>query len=125
MRNMVRISHPRLWIANGSLRCGRNRVSWWLYVPRHDLDERSVLTAEDDLDVVADCGHERHGSKDPPPKARHRLTRRSNGAQHAAPLQEETLSIGMGVDLAEVGPIRAAIERHGEAFLRRVVTAGE
>jgi holo-[acyl-carrier protein] synthase len=31
----------------------------------------------------------------------------------------------MGVDLAEVGRIKAAIERHGEAFLRRVFTAGE
>src|SRR5580698_8803672 len=31
----------------------------------------------------------------------------------------------MGVDLAEVERIRAAIERHGEAFLRRVYTAGE
>ena len=35
------------------------------------------------------------------------------------------LIIGMGVDLAEVGRIKAAIERHGEAFLRRVYTAGE
>src|SRR5271168_406524 len=33
--------------------------------------------------------------------------------------------IGMGVDLAEVGRIQKAIERHGEAFLRRVYTAGE
>jgi holo-[acyl-carrier protein] synthase len=41
------------------------------------------------------------------------------------PLQGETLIIGMGVDLAEVGRIRAAIERHGEAFLRRVFTVGE
>jgi holo-[acyl-carrier protein] synthase len=31
----------------------------------------------------------------------------------------------MGVDLAEVERIRAAIERHGETFLRRVFTAAE
>jgi len=41
------------------------------------------------------------------------------------PLQGENLIIGMGVDLAEVGRIRAAIERHGVPFLRRVYTAGE
>jgi holo-[acyl-carrier protein] synthase len=33
--------------------------------------------------------------------------------------------IGMGVDLAEVGRIRGAIERHGEPFLRRVYTVAE
>lgn len=31
----------------------------------------------------------------------------------------------MGVDIAEVGRIQAAIERHGEPFLRRVFTAAE
>jgi holo-[acyl-carrier protein] synthase len=31
----------------------------------------------------------------------------------------------MGVDLAEVARIQAAIERHGEPFLRRVYTAAE
>src|SRR3989449_5718241 len=31
----------------------------------------------------------------------------------------------MGVDIAEVGRIQAAIERHGEVFLRRVYTANE
>ncbi len=31
----------------------------------------------------------------------------------------------MGVDLAEVGRIQKAIERHGEPFLRRVYTAAE
>src|SRR5437867_12433442 len=31
----------------------------------------------------------------------------------------------MGVDIAEVGRIQAAIERHGEVFLRRVYTAKE
>src|ERR1700720_2497711 len=31
----------------------------------------------------------------------------------------------MGVDLAEVGRIEKAIERHGEPFLRRVYTARE
>jgi holo-[acyl-carrier protein] synthase len=35
------------------------------------------------------------------------------------------LIIGMGVDLAEVARIQAAIERHGEPFLRRVYTAAE
>lgn len=33
--------------------------------------------------------------------------------------------IGMGVDIAEVDRIRAAIERHGEVFLKRVYTARE
>lgn len=33
--------------------------------------------------------------------------------------------IGMGVDLAEVERIKAAIERHGETFLKRVYTAAE
>jgi holo-[acyl-carrier protein] synthase len=31
----------------------------------------------------------------------------------------------MGVDIAEVGRIQTAIERHGEAFLRRVFTNAE
>jgi holo-[acyl-carrier protein] synthase len=31
----------------------------------------------------------------------------------------------MGVDIAEVQRVRAAIERHGESFLRRVYTAEE
>jgi holo-[acyl-carrier protein] synthase len=35
------------------------------------------------------------------------------------------LIIGMGVDIAEVDRIQAAIERHGEVFLRRVYTAKE
>ena len=33
--------------------------------------------------------------------------------------------IGMGVDIAEVDRVKAAIERHGEVFLRRVYTASE
>ena len=33
--------------------------------------------------------------------------------------------IGMGVDIAEVDRIQAAIARHGETFLRRVYTAAE
>ena len=33
--------------------------------------------------------------------------------------------IGMGVDLAEVERIKAAIERNGEGFLKRVYTAAE
>jgi holo-[acyl-carrier protein] synthase len=31
----------------------------------------------------------------------------------------------MGVDIAEVGRIEAAIERHGEVFLKRIYTARE
>lgn len=38
---------------------------------------------------------------------------------------ESAVIIGMGVDLAEVGRIQRAIERHGEPFLRRVYTAAE
>jgi phosphopantetheinyl transferase (holo-ACP synthase) len=34
----------------------------------------------------------------------------------------EIAIIGMGVDLAEVGRIQKAIERHGETFLRRAQT---
>ena len=33
--------------------------------------------------------------------------------------------VGMGVDMAEVSRVRAAIERHGERFLRRVFTPAE
>ena len=33
--------------------------------------------------------------------------------------------IGMGVDITEVGRIQAAIERHGEPFLRRLYTEKE
>lgn len=33
--------------------------------------------------------------------------------------------IGLGVDIAEVGRIEAAIQRHGETFLKRVYTPGE
>jgi holo-[acyl-carrier protein] synthase len=35
------------------------------------------------------------------------------------------LIVGLGVDIAEVGRIKAAIERHGEVFLRRVYTTRE
>jgi holo-[acyl-carrier protein] synthase len=35
------------------------------------------------------------------------------------------LIVGLGVDIAEVERIKAAIERHGEIFLRRVYTARE
>jgi holo-[acyl-carrier protein] synthase len=35
------------------------------------------------------------------------------------------LIIGMGIDIAEVDRIQAAIERHGEPFLRRVYTSAE
>lgn len=33
--------------------------------------------------------------------------------------------IGMGVDIAEVPRVQAAIERHGETFLRRIYTPAE
>src|SRR5579863_6495458 len=33
--------------------------------------------------------------------------------------------IGLGIDIAEVNRIREAIERHGEAFLKRVYTPAE
>ena len=33
--------------------------------------------------------------------------------------------IGLGVDIAEVGRVKAAIERHGETFLRRLYTPTE
>jgi holo-[acyl-carrier protein] synthase len=35
------------------------------------------------------------------------------------------LIIGLGVDIAEVDRVRAAIERHGQPFLRRVFTPAE
>jgi holo-[acyl-carrier protein] synthase len=36
-----------------------------------------------------------------------------------------SLIVGLGVDIAEVGRVKAAIERHGELFLRRVYTPRE
>lgn len=33
--------------------------------------------------------------------------------------------VGLGIDISEVSRIREAIERHGEAFLKRVYTAAE
>ena len=33
--------------------------------------------------------------------------------------------VGLGLDIAEVGRVKAAIERHGEVFLRRVYTPRE
>ncbi len=33
--------------------------------------------------------------------------------------------VGLGVDIAEVGRLKSAIERHGETFLRRVYTPKE
>ena len=33
--------------------------------------------------------------------------------------------VGLGVDIAEVARVKAAIERHGETFLRRLYTAKE
>jgi holo-[acyl-carrier protein] synthase len=37
----------------------------------------------------------------------------------------EFLIVGLGVDIAEVGRIQRAIERHGQPFLRRVFTPNE
>ena len=39
--------------------------------------------------------------------------------------REGCMIVGMGVDIAEVERIQAAIERHGEVFLRRIYTARE
>ena len=33
--------------------------------------------------------------------------------------------VGLGVDIADVARVKAAIERHGEVFLRRIYTAKE
>lgn len=33
--------------------------------------------------------------------------------------------VGLGVDIAEVGRVKAAIERYGETFLRRLYTSAE
>src|SRR3954447_22488724 len=33
--------------------------------------------------------------------------------------------VGLGIDIAEVDRVKAAIERHGERFLRRIYTEGE
>ena len=38
---------------------------------------------------------------------------------------ETTMIVGLGVDIAEVGRVKAAIERHGNTFLRRVFTQDE
>jgi holo-[acyl-carrier protein] synthase len=35
------------------------------------------------------------------------------------------LIVGLGVDIAEVARVKAAIERHGETFLRRIYTPKE
>src|SRR6202047_5493756 len=54
-----------------------------------------------------------------------------DGPGDAVPLQAEALRyggsliVGLGVDIAEVGRVKAAIERHGEVFLRRVFTSQE
>ena len=50
--------------------------------------------------------------------------RRSTG-KSACATSEEFLIIGLGVDIAEVGRIKAAIERHGETILRRLYTPAE
>lgn len=33
--------------------------------------------------------------------------------------------VGLGIDIAEVGRVKAAIERHGERFLKRIYTDAE
>jgi holo-[acyl-carrier protein] synthase len=38
---------------------------------------------------------------------------------------EGRLIVGLGVDIAEVGRVKAAIERYGETFLRRLYTSAE
>ena len=43
----------------------------------------------------------------------------------SVPLRRKSLIIGLGVDIAEVGRIQAAIERHGETILRRLYTPAE
>jgi len=45
--------------------------------------------------------------------------------RRALALEENFLIIGLGVDIAEVPRIKAAIERHGQPFLRRVFTPNE
>ena len=62
----------------------------------------------------------------------HRISKKGRGEKkgraEARPTRGErgeTLIIGMGVDIAEVGRVQAAIERYGEPFLRRVFTAQE
>jgi holo-[acyl-carrier protein] synthase len=51
--------------------------------------------------------------------------RQPDSGRASVSVREVNLIIGMGVDIAEVDRIKAAIERHGETFLRRVYTAGE
>jgi holo-[acyl-carrier protein] synthase len=50
-----------------------------------------------------------------------------NRSSRALPLarEENFLIIGLGVDIAEVPRIKAAIERRGQPFLRRVFTPNE
>src|SRR5256885_14166748 len=40
-------------------------------------------------------------------------------------VQDFAMIVGLGVDIAEVERIKAAIERRGDAFLRRVFTSAE
>jgi holo-[acyl-carrier protein] synthase len=43
----------------------------------------------------------------------------------AAGAAEGRVIVGLGVDIAEVDRVRAAIERHGQAFLKRLFTPAE
>ena len=60
-----------------------------------------------------------------PQSCQYNRSRRTAQASVPALLAEESLIIGLGVDIAEVGRIKAAIERHGETFLRRLYTPAE
>jgi holo-[acyl-carrier protein] synthase len=51
---------------------------------------------------------------------------RTKGAQaEACATGDKSVIVGMGIDVAEVGRIKGAIERHGEVFLRRIYTRKE
>lgn len=54
-------------------------------------------------------------------------TRKNKEREHdeSCPYMGDYVIVGMGVDLAEVERVQKAIERHGEAFLRRVFTVAE
>jgi holo-[acyl-carrier protein] synthase len=47
------------------------------------------------------------------------------GCRGAAGAAEGPVIVGLGVDIAEVDRVRAALQRHGEAILKRLFTPGE
>src|SRR6478736_4468906 len=67
---------------------------------------RVILVLGAIVKAAAGLPHSKWGSKDPP------LRVRLGGR----------VIVGLGVDIAEVGRIQAAIERYGETFLRRIYT---